>query len=131
MPAVLIEVRRPYSPAEEAAIMDAVHAALVEAFQVPAHDRNIRLIAHDPARFASPPAVEQPEFRTIVTIDCFAGRSVDAKRALYRAIADGLEAVGIPGKYVTTILHEIPRENWGLVGGLAAIDADLGFNVNV
>ncbi|ANJ28563.1 tautomerase family protein [Agromyces aureus] len=131
MPAALIEVRRQYTEAEEVAIIDAVHAALVVAFRIPPEDRNVRLIAHAPHRFACSPDVTQPEYRTLVTIDCFSGRSVDAKRALYAAIVERLEPLGIPRDHVSTIVHDIPRESWGLSGGLAASDVDLGFEVNV
>lgn len=131
MPAALIEVRRPYSEAEEVAIIDAVHGALVAAFRVPPEDRNIRLIVHEPHRFAVSPETPQPEFRTIVTIDCFAGRSDAAKRALYAEIVERLEHVGIPRGHVSTIIHDIPRQSWGLSSGEAAGDVDLGFDLEV
>lgn len=131
MPAALIEVRRHYAVDEEIAIIDAVHRALVDAFQIPAEDRNIRLIVHEPHRFVCAPDLAHPEYRTIVTIDCFAGRSLEAKRRLYRGIVDGLAALGVPGDHVSTIVHEIDRENWGIGGGHAAVDVDLGFTVEV
>ena len=131
MPAALIEVRRQYSVDEEIAIIDAVHGALVAAFRIPPEDRNVRLIVHEPHLFACSPDLTHPEYRTIVTIDCFAGRSLDAKRKLYAAIVERLGALGIPGDHVSTIVHEIDRHNWGLGGGHAASDVDLGFTVNV
>ena len=111
--------------------MNAVHDALVAAFRIPAEDRNIRLIVHEPHRFACSPELAHPGYRTIVTIDCFAGRSLDAKRRLYAEIVQRLGALGIPGDHVSTILHEIERHNWGLGGGRAASDVDLGFAVEV
>jgi hypothetical protein len=39
MPWALIEVRRQWSREEEIAIIDAVHAALVAAFRIPAEDK--------------------------------------------------------------------------------------------
>lgn len=131
MPTVLIEVRRSYSPDEEVAIIDAVHGALVTAFQIPAKDKNVRLVAHEPHRFAVPEHLAQPEYRTLVSIDCFTGRSLDAKRALYAGIAEGLEALGIPRDHVMITLHEADRDNWGIRGGQAASDVELGFNVQV
>ena len=110
--------------------MDAVHAALVDAFKIPSGDRNIRLAAYEPHRFSVSPDLEHPDRRTVVTIDCFAGRSLDAKRRLYAAIAAGLEPLGIPRDHVSTILHEIDRDNWG-ISGRAASDVDLGFTVEV
>jgi len=131
MPTVLIEVRRRYSPVEEIAIIDAVHGALVTAFQIPATDKNVRLVAHEPHRFAVPEQLAQPEYRTLVSIDCFTGRSLEAKRALYAGIVGGLAALGIPRDHVMITLHEVERENWGIRGGQAASDVDLGFNVRV
>jgi len=131
MPAALIEVRRPYTEAEEVAIIDAVHGALVAAFRIPPEDKDVRLIVHAPHRFACSPETPQPEFRTLVTIDCFAGRSDSAKRRLYAEIVDRLESVGIPRGHVSTIIHDIPRQSWGLSSGEAAGDVDLGFAVEV
>lgn len=130
VPAVVIEVRRQYAADQELAIMNAVHAALVRAFEIPAEDRNVRLVVHEPERFLCGPELAHPEYRTIITIDCFAGRSLTAKRRLFRAIVEGLEPLGIPRDHVSTILHEIALENWG-IGGNAASDVDLGFTVNV
>jgi phenylpyruvate tautomerase PptA (4-oxalocrotonate tautomerase family) len=131
MPSALVEVRRSYSEAEEVAIIDAVHDALVTAFKIPAGDKHVRLIAHLPHRFACPPHLSDPDRATMVAIDCFAGRSLDAKRTLYAEIVDRLEPLGIPRDHVTITLREIERENWGIRGGQAACDVDLGFDVNV
>ncbi len=111
--------------------MDAVHSALVAAFRIPPEDKNVRLIAHEPHRFACSPNRTQPEFFTLVSIDCFAGRSVQAKRNLYTEIVDRLAALGIPRDHVLINLKEIQAENWGIRGGQAACDVDLGFDVHV
>ncbi|SDD36061.1 tautomerase family protein [Rhodococcus tukisamuensis] len=131
MPTALIEVRRRYSEADEIAIIDAVHGALVAAFLIPPQDKHVRLIAHEPHRFACPPHLAEPEFCTIVSIDCFAGRSGQAKRNLYAEIVDRLAALDIPRDHITITLREIEPENWGIRGGQAACDVDLGFNVHV
>ncbi len=55
MPSALIEIRREISADEEIAIIEAVHLALREAFKIPPRDRNVRLVAHRPHRFACPP----------------------------------------------------------------------------
>ncbi|SDJ40528.1 Tautomerase enzyme [Frankineae bacterium MT45] len=131
MPSVLIEVRRRYSAREEVALMDAVHDALVFAFRIPPEDKDVRLIAHEPHRFACSPRLAQPEFFTLVSIDCFAGRSVQAKRTLYAGIVDHLAELGIPRDHVTITLRESPTENWGIRQGQAACDIQLGFDVHV
>ncbi len=131
MPAVLIEVRKRYTPEQEVAIMEAVHAALREAFKILPADRDVRLLAHEPHRFACSPNHAHPEAFTLISIDAFAGRSLDAKRNLYRAIAANLEPHGIPKDHVKVLLREIPRENWGVRGGQAACDVELGYKIEV
>ncbi len=131
MPSVLIEVRRQYTVEQEMAILEAVHLALREAFKIMPGDKNVRLIAHEPHRFACPPAREQPEFYTHISIDAFEGRSLEAKRNLYRAIVNHLEPFGIPKDHVKILLRELPKENWGIRGGQAGCDVELGFKIDV
>ncbi|WP_068277425.1 tautomerase family protein [Aldersonia kunmingensis] len=131
MPSSLIEVRREYTVAEEVAIIDAVHDALVAAFKIPLGDKHIRLVSHAPHRFATAPGLEQPELYTLVTIDCFAGRSLQAKRDLYAGIVGRLSDLGVPPNHVTIVVRGIETENWGIRGGQAACDVDLGFDVKV
>jgi phenylpyruvate tautomerase PptA (4-oxalocrotonate tautomerase family) len=131
MPATTIDVRTQYSEEQERALIDAVHAALVDAFKIPPHDKNVRLVVHAPHRLACPPTARKPEAYTYVTIDAFVGRSLDAKRALYRGIVHSLAPFGIPPDHVQILLREHPAENWGIRGGQAACDVDLGFKVDV
>jgi phenylpyruvate tautomerase PptA (4-oxalocrotonate tautomerase family) len=131
MPSVLIEVRREYTPEQETAIMEAVHKALRDAFKIMPGDRNVRLVVHAPHRFACPPERTKPEFYTHISIDAFSGRSLDAKRHLYQAIVSNLEPFGIPKDHVKILLREIPKENFGIRGGQAGCDVDLGFRIDV
>lgn len=131
MPHVLIEVRREYTQEQEVALIDAVHGALVRAFRIPPEDRHVRLIVHEPHRFAVPPGRSDSDRFIKVTVDAFAGRSTDAKRALYREIVEGLQPLGIPPEQVSVLVRDFAQENWGIRGGQAACDVDLGFDVNV
>ena len=131
MPSVLIEVRQQYDIEVEIRIMEGVHAALRDAFQILPHDRNVRLIVHEPHRFQCPPNKEKPEFYTLISIDGFAGRSLDAKRKLYKNIVNNLEPLGIPIDHVKIMLREITAENFGIRGGQAACDVNLGYKIDV
>lgn len=131
MPSVLIEVRRKYDAAQEVAIMEAVHTALCEAFQILPDDKNVRLIAHESHRFMYPPNRDKPDRYTHISIDAFAGRSLEAKRKLYQGIVTGLEALDIPRDHVKILLREIPKENWGIRGGQAGCDVELGYRIEV
>ena len=111
--------------------MEAVHSSLREAFKILPGDRNVRLIVHEAHRFEFPPARTQGEFYTHISIDCFAGRSLDAKRNLYRAIVTNLAPFGIPADHVKILLREITPENWGIRGGVPASEVELGFEIKV
>jgi phenylpyruvate tautomerase PptA (4-oxalocrotonate tautomerase family) len=129
MPAVLIEVRYMYSVEEETKIIDAVHAAMMTGIKTPKNDKNIRLIVHEPHRFTSAP--DKSEKYTLISFDMFTGRSPNAKKNLYKAIVDNLETLGIPRNDVFIVLREHPPENWGVRGGQAASEVDLGFEINI
>ena len=118
MPFVTIEVRRHWSDAEQTAIIEAVHAALVVAFGIPESDKNIRFVEHDAQRFAVSHLLTQPEFKTLVSIDCYSGRSVEMKQTLYREMLQRLDAIGIPRDHVSIVLREASHENWG--GGISS-----------
>src|ERR1700690_3808273 len=129
MPLIKIEALRGLTPETKRGLFDAVHEALVACFGIPDHDRAQQLIEYAPEDFEIPPR-SGPRF-TIVTIVAFAGRSLDAKSELYKTIADHFEALGIPRLDVFIVLQEVPRENWGLRGGIAASDIDFGFKIEV
>lgn len=129
MPLVKIEARKGLSPELRLKLLDAVHRALVEAFKIPDRDRHQRFVEYAPEDFEIPGG--KGERFTIVEIDAFAGRSLDAKRALYQTIATSFEALGVPAHDVMIVLRETPAENWGLRGGRAACDVDLGFEIKI
>jgi len=122
MPSVCIHVRKSYSDSEEMAIMNAVQAALVSAFGVAPGDRNITLIAHRPHRFMCPSDRDDDERYTNITIVGHASRPIEAKRRLYTAIIDNLEALGIPRNCSLIQLHELPPEDIAIRGGHPMID---------
>src|SRR5215831_4170139 len=105
MPVATIEVRRRYTREQEIAIIDAVHAAMVEGLKIPEWDKTLRLVVHEPHRFTTQPGKD--ERFTLISIDLFEGRSLAAKRALYAAIVRNLAAFDIPADHVKVLLREI------------------------
>lgn len=61
----------------------------------------------------------------------FAGRSMDAKRSLYKAVVRNLVALGVPADDIKITLIEVPPENWGIRGGHPASEVALGFEIEV
>ena len=129
MPNAQIEIRRRYTPGQEEGIIHAVHSAMVEGLKIPERDKTVRLVVHEPHRFPAP--LGKNDRYTLINIDLFSGRSLAAKRPLYRAIVRNLEPFGIPSDHVKVLLRESPSENWGIRGGVPASEVDLGYDVNV
>jgi hypothetical protein len=125
MPDILIEVRGSWIGQRKAAFLDAVHGALVTALHVPPGDKLVRLVEHREEDFLIPDGMG--ERFTRIAIELFEGRSLDAKRALYREIVRRLEPFGVPPQDVKILLLEMPQANVGFRGGKAACDVDLGY----
>ena len=128
MPIVHVHLCAGRPAAEKKAILDGVHAALVEAFRIPEQDRNQLVHEYAPEDFDARHGPQAVSLELIV----FPGRTPDAKRRLYQAVVRNLErAAGIDPKRVLVVLHEPPLENWGIRGGQAATDVQLGFALDV
>lgn len=128
MPVTTIEVRRRYTPDQESRIIDAVHAAMMEGLKIPDWDKTIRFISHEPHRFTAD--ARKDERFTLISIDLFEGRSLQAKQRLYSAIVRNLVPFDIPADHVKVLLREIPKENWG-IRGMPASDIDIGFEIKL
>ena len=128
MPNVLIATRRGWIESKSD-VLDALHGALVEALGIPEWDRTLRLIEHGDDEFAVPPG-KGPRY-SLIEVTMFSGRTIETKRKLYRAIVCRLGALGVPAADTKIVLIEAPMEDWGIRGGQAASDVDLGFAVDV
>lgn len=129
-PLVKIEMLKGKSEEYKKAILDAVHEALVESFKIPDYDRFQRIYELKRNNFEIPST--KSDDALLIEITIFPGRSLNAKKSLYQNIVTKLaENPGINGNDVTIILLEPPLENWGIKGGKAASEVDIGFNLNV
>ncbi len=61
----------------------------------------------------------------------FAGRSMDTKRRLYRAIVDAVSALDVLEHDILIVLREPPMHNWGVDGGVPANEVDAGFKIDI
>jgi len=130
MPLVKVEIRKGKSREYKKAILDGVHDALVQAIKIPDHDRFQRVYELDEANFEAPEG--KTDNVTLIEITMFHGRSIDAKKALYKAITENLaKNPGIDGNDITIVIYESTLENWGVRGGKPASEVDLGFKIRV
>jgi phenylpyruvate tautomerase PptA (4-oxalocrotonate tautomerase family) len=129
MALVRVSRRAGHPAAENKRLLDAVHAALVEAFKIPDHDRHQQLLELEPACFEIP--ADRSEAFTLVEITAFPGRSVEAKRALYRSLARRFEAAGVAPRDLFVVLHDPPLENWSPRDGVSSADVKPGVKLDV
>lgn len=121
-------LRRRLEPAR-AALSEAVHAAVVEAFAYPPEKRFHRFIHLDEPDFIFP--ADRSDRYTIIEISVFEGRSVEAKKALIRALYRLVPpATGIAPRDLEITVFETPRHAWG-IRGLPGDEVGLGYEVEV
>jgi phenylpyruvate tautomerase PptA (4-oxalocrotonate tautomerase family) len=123
MPLVRIALRAGTALADQRAIADQVHQALVETITVPPADR-FQLISEFAAdQFIYDPAylnIPRTDQLVVLQITISAGRSVEQKRMLYRRITALLaERPGIRPEDVFINLIEVGKENWSFGQGIA------------
>ena len=128
MPLVKVSLLKGKSIEEKKALLDAIHAALLDAFKIPENDRNQRIFEFEPENFDIPE--EKTSNYTMIEIDVFPGRSLDAKRKLYQKIVQNLNEQIQPND-ILVVLKEPPLDNWGVRGGMPASEIDLGFKLDV
>lgn len=113
----------------EGKVIEAVQSALLNSLKLPEYDRDVVLDIYDETTRIVRTGRSQRYTRVEVTL--FAGRSIEAKRALYKAMVANLAELGVPEAEVKTVLIEVPTENWGLRGGYPASELDLGYKIDV
>jgi 4-oxalocrotonate tautomerase len=122
MPLVRIDLRKGKQAAYREAISRIVHEALVSV-GVPKDDRFQVISEHDSENFVFDPNyldIRRTEDLVIIQITWNEGRTVEQKKALYKAIADGLAAtLSLRREDVFIGLVEVKKENWSLGNGVA------------
>lgn len=123
MPLVRISLMRGRSEQYRRDISEAVHLAMVETIGVPPQDRFQVITEHGPDELVYSPeylGIPHSENVVFIQITLNAGRTVEAKRALYARIAELLSTdPGVPKEDVIINLVEVSKENWSFGNGQA------------
>ena len=111
------------------ALSYAIHAALTEAIGTPKEKRFQRFITLKPEDFIFPN--DRTNNYTIVEINMFAGRSVEAKKNLIRLLYQKIvETLDITPQDLEINIIETPRSNWG-VRGVPGDELNLDYQVDI
>jgi 4-oxalocrotonate tautomerase len=122
MPLVRIDLRKGKQAAYRETISRIVHEALVSV-GVPKDDRFQVIAEHDAENFVFDQNyldIRRTEDLVIIQVTWNEGRTAEQKKALYKAIADGLAAkLSLRREDVFISLVEVKKENWSFGNGVA------------
>ncbi|MBD8387542.1 tautomerase family protein [Dysgonomonas sp. BGC7] len=107
-------------------LRDVVTDAVVYTLQMPADDRNVRVIEYRAGFFEM-----KPPYEILIEIALFSGRTKETKKKLFRAIVDNVEKIGVNKDKIMIMLNEQPPQNWGVKRGIPADEAPLDFKINI
>ena len=105
------------------AVADVVYEAMLETLKAPKDDRFQVISEHARDTLIIDPTylgIDRSADALIVQLTLNEGRTLEAKKAFYKAVADGLHArVGLRREDVVINLVEVKKENWSFGNGVA------------
>ena len=114
---------------DRAALSEAVHSSVMQAFEYPAEKRFHRFIVLDKADFIYPP--DRSNRYTIIEFSVFEGRSIEAKKLLIRLLYQRVpQLTGISPQDLEITIFETPRHAWG-IRGMPGDEVGLNYKVEV
>lgn len=123
MPLTNISMRRGKSAAYRKAILDSLHQAMHETFNVPKDNGFMTITEHDEDNFKyskSYLGIERSDDVIFMQLTVNNTRTIDQKKALYRRIVELLsDSPGLRTEDIFINLVEVAPENWSLGHGLA------------
>ena len=122
MPLARIDVAAETSAETVAIISDVVYDAMVSAAGVPQHDRFQIVNRHVKDELIYPAAgylgITYTPKIVFIQVTWNAGRTIEVKKAFYKAIADGIHAqTGLRKEDVWISLIDVKREDWSFGNG--------------
>ena len=123
MPFVRIDLVRGKPPSYRQTIADVVYRAMLQAIDVPPDDRFAVIAEHGIEDFifdAGYLGIARSADCVFIAVTLNEGRTVEKKRAFYKAVADGLHArLTLRREDVFINLIEVKKENWSFGNGEA------------
>ena len=130
MPLTRVSVRRGKPTAYRQAILDGIYRAMRAAFDVPDEDRFMTITEHDEDNFSYSKnylGIARSDDLVMIQLTVSNTRTLEKKKALYRAIVENLTAdPGLRAEDILINLVEVLPENWSFGNGIAQYAADKG-----
>jgi len=123
MPLARIDVPAGKSADYRSVVGDVVYNAMISALNAPKNDRFQIITEHPSGGLVVDPTylgIQRTDNAIIIQVTLNDGRTVDMKRAFYKAVVDGLhERLGHRREDVIINLVEVKKENWSFGNGEA------------
>jgi len=123
MPLVRIDLAAGKPAKYRAAIGEVVYTAMIATLNVPKDDRFQVITEHDAAGLVIDPTylgIQRSKDALVIQVTLNEGRTIELKKAFYKAVADGLhERIGLRREDVFISLVEVKKENWSFGNGEA------------
>jgi 4-oxalocrotonate tautomerase len=123
MPLVRIDVPVGKPADYRRAIGDVVYEAMLVTLNVPKNDRFQIIAEHTPSELIIDPVylgIERSKDAILLQVTLNDGRTVEQKKAFFKAVADGLhERLALRREDVLINLVEVRKENWSFGNGEA------------
>jgi 4-oxalocrotonate tautomerase len=123
MPLVRISLMRGKSEGFWQGVGDVIYRAMVETMNVPAKDNFQLITEHEKKGLIYDPSyldIERTDGMIFIQITLNEGRTLEVKKAFYRAVAEGLHReLGVRMEDVFISLVEVKKENWSFGIGIA------------
>jgi len=122
MPLARISISQKTPAATVRAISDTVYEAMINVANAPVNDKYQIITRHAKDELAYPEegflGLTYTDNIVFIQITWNAGRTIEVKKAFYRAVADGIhERTGLRKEDIFINLVEVQRENWSFGNG--------------
>jgi 4-oxalocrotonate tautomerase len=123
MPLARIDLVRGKPADYKRTIADVVYEGIVDILKAPANDRFQVIAEYAPESHIADESylgIKRTQDCVIIQLTLNVGRTVEQKKAFYKAVADGLhERLGLRREDVFINLVEVAKENWSFGNGVA------------
>jgi phenylpyruvate tautomerase PptA (4-oxalocrotonate tautomerase family) len=123
MPLVRIDLSKEVAPEALQAVSDVVYDAMIEVANVPEHDKFQVITRHNREELVYPAegymGVTYSPNIVFIQVTWNAGRTVDVKKAFYKAVAENIHAkTGLRKEDIWISLVSVEREDWSFGNGV-------------